>query len=74
MEENGAEALECFNHFADGNVRAGYTRRVFESANQIISAANAKAGSHHYTSNKAEIDMIVKAGWKYEGEAWMAVR
>lgn len=35
--------LECFNHFADGNVRAGYTSRVFGSANQIISAANAKA-------------------------------
>ena len=31
---------------------------------------NANGGEHHYTMNKAEKDMLVKVGWKYEGIGW----
>jgi len=35
---------------------------------------NAAAGSHNYTSNTAERDMLIKAGWKDEGNAWMGLQ
>ncbi len=31
---------------------------------------NPNAGDHHYTTSKAEKDMLVKVGWKYEGVGW----
>ncbi|KAB5605529.1 hypothetical protein [Bifidobacterium jacchi] len=33
---------------------------------------NRNSGEHFYTSNKAERDMLRKAGWKYEGIGWNA--
>lgn len=30
----------------------------------------ARAGSHNYTTSKAESDHLVSLGWRYEGIAW----
>ncbi len=35
---------------------------------------NAKTGSHNYTANLAENDMLVKSGWKAEGIFWYGVK
>ena len=32
------------------------------------------AGSHNYTTDKAENDFLLSAGWIYEGKAWNAHR
>ena len=31
---------------------------------------NPNASDHHYTTNKAENDRLVKLGWKAEGISW----
>ena len=33
---------------------------------------NPNAGEHHYTANGNEKELLVDAGWKYEGIAWYA--
>ena len=35
---------------------------------------NAKAGSHHYTTNYGEIQFICSRGWNYENIAWYGIR
>lgn len=33
---------------------------------------NPNSGEHFYTAKISERDSVVKAGWKYEGEGWIA--
>ncbi|PWL79158.1 MAG: hypothetical protein DBY20_04605 [Coriobacteriia bacterium] len=42
-------------------------------ATQVMYRAyNPNSGEHFYTAHYAEVESIVAAGWRYEGEAWTA--
>ena len=42
------------------------------SSEQMHRLYNPNSGEHFYTSKASEKDVLVKAGWKYEGIAWEA--
>lgn len=45
---------------------------VNSDGNHMYRMYNPNSGEHFYTALKAERNMLVRAGWRYEGVAWLA--
>lgn len=51
---------------------AALASSVDVEASQLYRAYNPNTGEHLYTQNKNEIPFVTRAGWRSEGNAWLA--
>ena len=66
-----ASATETYN-VAVKVVKVTVTDGTTEKTVDMLRLYNPNSGEHFYTASKIEKEILVKAGWKYEGIAWKA--
>ncbi|MDE5757593.1 MAG: hypothetical protein K2H85_03160, partial [Allobaculum sp.] len=51
-----------------------YPTSPVEAGEAVFRLYNANAGDHHYTKDSKEKDVLVRAGWSYEGVGWYSAK